>query len=117
MASKPTRAPTKNDVELAKVTGNMATRQIVARGISWGIGILASALPLWIIFFWVKELAGKDTNVDFKGAVSIGLTVSVAPAVLVHLMKSRKSKAQSTQLIRLRERIKMLEEALEKTKS
>jgi hypothetical protein len=86
------------------------TYRLAIKYIGNTLAILASALPLWMLYFCVREVTGKQTNVN----LGITLTASVAgiAAVIKAYFSAKKARQQTEELIRLRERCIRLEEKL-----
>lgn len=78
------------------------------RYIGWGCLLLIVCVPLQIIREIVSDLAGKDTRVTI-GLVCTMSVLGVA-AIIKAWFSGKKSREQSEELVRLRERVKVLEE-------
>lgn len=72
--------------------------------------ILASCAPLYLVLLMVRAVAGRTTTLNFAFAASVTLVGVAAVAAL--LVGKKKMSGQSAELVRLRERCRMLEEEL-----
>lgn len=72
------------------------------------VWIAASALPIWVVAIAVKEFAGRETKVNI--AVTAVLTLAGVAGVVRAWFLGASLKAKDRELIRLRERCKILEE-------
>jgi hypothetical protein len=69
--------------------------------------ILASALPLWMLYLCAREVAGKQTGINMGVTWTVSLA-GVAAAIKAYWLHHKMGR-QREELIRLRERCRILE--------
>jgi hypothetical protein len=83
----------------------------IIQGITQVFVVLAFSAPLYCSYLTVSTLAGRTTNVSTALALTVSAMVGGPSALAVWLSGRAKSKGQSNELIRLRQRITELENA------
>jgi hypothetical protein len=83
---------------------DVARRSI--QGLTIVLAILASALPLSIVADAVEPFAGEKTEVN----VNLALTIAISVSVVVNGLQWLKSRSHRSEIRRLRQRIKTLEQ-------
>jgi len=73
----------------------------------WSLMILATALPLLMLYKGVKAVSGRETVVDFT--FGLAATFSVGGAAVTAFIAWLKNASQRRELKRLRERVSVLE--------
>jgi hypothetical protein len=105
------RAPTKRDVEMAR----LRLRHRLGTTIAWVIGavlaLLAGAVPLLVVEQIIEHLAGETTTIKTDVLLAGSLVLNI-PAALIAGSSCWKSRSQKKELVRLRARAELLEEQL-----
>lgn len=103
----PNRRPTKHDVDLFKLARN---GQLWEQGIKWAgivLTVLMSSVPMLVVARAVDSVAGKDTTVDVKVAVSLSVALTGIAAIEGWTIRylRRQVKERDKEIARLKARL------------
>lgn len=103
------------ELELAKEKNRGERwKQIIGFG-GWAALLATSALPLYVVYLMVRDLAGKNTVASF--GITASVTLAGVAAVVKVLFDRAKMKRQARELTDLRTRCAELEDQLESIKA
>lgn len=96
-------------VEIETIRAGRDLWVTIVQGITQVLIVLAFSAPLYCSYLAISTLAGRTTNVSPGLAYAVAAMVGGPSALAVWLSGRAKSKSQSNELIRLRQRITELE--------
>lgn len=102
--------PPKRILDHQKSIREIEFREKIAEFVCLIFLVLATAVPLWIVYLCVDSISGKSTHFEIK--LGLLFSVTVGGAGIVALIAWLKNRSQKKEILRLRTRVAELESRL-----